>query len=531
MSTLKILSQLEIKRGFAQFRNGKQKAFGIFIYLLSLWGVVVMGGIFPMFSSTGMLELVPDSEQLELAEFLQTYDIFAAIDITAFVFFVGILLISFFQFKQTFFHAFDQSTLWSLPVPKRHLVLSKFTGSWVWDVPIVIAFSVGSLVICALTTHSAAKTVLLFFTFLALGLLAECLGYFLRTLSTGAGSKLNIPKIVKSIFGVFIFAIVMVLYYYEIAREFKDFARFLLFYGSLPAPFRLMSYTLHGHTWIGILFIVLAIAAFFLFLNYFSSRFFSIAEKLASHSDAKAVSDKDLKPRSPRRAMIRKEVQLYWDNSSVALGSFFGVLLPVILVMCLLVPSIRDGFTSFLYDQEMVPPQAALFLILLFAAGFMNVSSFSFSLEGRSAYITYTLPIKGRTIFLRKLVSSLIMVVPAYIVTFILLAAILKPDALYLPLYLIGPLAYIFFINSISLFIDFKFANYTWTSAKEIAKNSKQSFLSSLGGLIISLVIIFIGVNIMTAYPFLYAVLLSSILIAADVVIVLLIKDLHVYHI
>ncbi len=54
MDKLKLLNRLERKRTFNQFLQGKKKkGFGIFIYLLSLWGYFWIGGLLPIFALHG----------------------------------------------------------------------------------------------------------------------------------------------------------------------------------------------------------------------------------------------------------------------------------------------------------------------------------------------------------------------------------------------------------------------------------------------------------------------------------------------
>ncbi|CAC9923689.1 hypothetical protein PEPNEM18_00168 [Aedoeadaptatus nemausensis] len=527
---LKTLIRLEISRIFAQFKGGKQKVFGIFTYLLSLWGIFGLGALLPIFGSTATLATLPKGEGFSLPELAREYELLATSDITVTILFIAVLLIAFFQMKNTFFHKFDQSCLWSQPIETKTIVLSKFIGAWIMGVPMIIAFSLGSLGVCYIATGSFGKTLILLLLFLAVEILAECSGYFLRTLSTRASRRLHTPKIVKTVLKVLLFAAVMGLYYYEISRDFKDLAQFLVFYRSLPPVFRMISYIMEKQIVLALLPILLAGAFLLFFIRYMAKHFFAIAETMETRGSKKVVAQKDLKPKSKIVALVAKELKLYWDNSAVAMNTFFGALMPLILSLLLLVPMIHDGFTDFLYGQEYVPPYAALFLILLSLAGIMNVAGYSFSLEGKSAYLTYTLPLTGRMVFFGKLLASLVLLIPTYTLTFLVSMAILSPDPRYMPLYFIGPVAYIIFNNAVGLLFDWKYANYTWTTPQEFAKNSKQAFFSSFGSLAVSVLIIFVGMTIMTAYPLLYAGIITGLLIIADIIIFLLTKNLKIYH-
>lgn len=528
---LKTLIHLEISRIFAQFKGGKQKAFGIFVYIMSLWGIFGLGALLPLFGSSGIISTMPKGEEFSVSELVQRFDLISTADITVGILFVAVFFLAFFQMKNTFFHRFDQSTLWSQPIETKTIILSKFIGSWIIGIPMIVAFSLGSLGICFLSTGSLIKTLILFLLFLSAEVIGECLGYFLRTLFTRANRRFRTPKIVKTLVKVILFAGIMMVYYYEIANNFKDIARFLIFFRSLPTVFRIISFILEKHIFLAPIPILIALALLLLFVRYMANHFFAIAETMESRGSKKVMAQKDLKPKSRIAALITKELKLYWDNSTVAMNTFFGALMPLILCLLLLVPVIHDGFTDFLYGQDYVPPYAALFLILLSLAGVMNVAGYSFSLEGKSAYLTYTLPLTGRMVFFGKLLAYLVILIPLYTLSFIVAMAILSPDPRYMILYFLGPVAYIIFNNAVGLLFDWKFANYTWTTPQEFAKNSKQAFFSAFGSLGVSALIIFVGMTIMTTYPLLYAGIITALLMIADIILFLLTKNLKIYHI
>ena len=143
---------------------------------MSLWGIFGLGALLPIFGSTGTLATMPKGKEFGLSELAQEYDLLATADITLGILFIAVLLIAFFQMKNTFFHHFDQSCLWSQPIETKTIVLSKFIGAWIMGIPMIIAFSLGSLGICYISTGSFGKTLILLLLFLAVEIFAECLG-------------------------------------------------------------------------------------------------------------------------------------------------------------------------------------------------------------------------------------------------------------------------------------------------------------------------------------------------------------------
>ena len=529
MNKLRLLNRLERKRTFNQFTQGKKKkGFGIFIYLLSLWGYFWIGGLLPLFASTAILN--SKSGSFSLADVLNDGGVLSSMDVMALVFFLASLIIAFIQIRNTYFNDFDQSTLWSLPVDTRLILISKNTGPAVFSLPLVLAFTLPSAIITYVTTESFLKALLVLVVFFCANQLGECVGCFLRILLAKGNSRLQLSKGVKTFLVFILFVAFMVGFYTELARDFKDLVVFLGFYNRLPAAARPVSYALNHHLWLIPLFILVTGLVYWGFLNYMAKNFYTIGESLAPRGTAKSVKEGDYKVRRKYAALIRKERRLFFSNSSVAINTFFGTVLPVILAAILFVPAVKDSFLGFLNNQPFVSPDAAIFLILTGLAGMMNLSGFGFSLEGISAYNTYTLPLKGQSVFLGKLFMAASLIVPAYVITWVLVLINLRPEASYLPFYLLGPLAYALLINGISLFFDWKFANYNWTNPQELAKNSKQSFFSGLGSLLVSFAILLIGVGVMTKAPLLYAALLTIIFVAGNVILFFLTRDMTVYH-
>ncbi|MDY3118694.1 MAG: hypothetical protein SOW18_04060 [Peptoniphilus sp.] len=532
MNKLKLLNRLERKRTFRQLTQGKKKkALGIFLYLLSLWGYFWLGGILPLFASAAVLpENSAQSDILSAADLLSKAGILSSMDIMAVAFFLASLILAFVRIKHIYFDDSDQSTLWSMPVDTRLLLLSKTTGPAIFSLPLTLAFSLPSAFLTYVVTDSARNACLILIAFFCANQLGESLGCFLRIATAKGGSRLQLSKRVKTFIGLTFFVLFMMGFYAELARHYKDLIRFIAFYNTLPSVTRPLSYALNGSIWLIFLLLAATVLIYYAFLSYASKHFFAIAESLTPKSTAKAVKSDDYKVQKKFAALLRKERRLFLSNNAIALNGLFVSLLPMILSGILFIPSVKDPFLAFLHSQSFVSTDSALFLLLVGLAGIMNFAGFGFSLEGLSAYNTYSLPLKGQSIFLGKLLMTLCFIVPSFFVSWLLVIINLHPAPIYWPFYLFGPLAYALLINGISLFFDWKFANYTWTNPQELAKNTKQSFFSGLGSLLITFAILLVGVGIMTKAPLLYASLLSLIFIAGDVVLYFLTKDMTVYH-
>ena len=258
MNKLRLLNRLERKRTFNQFTQGKKKkAFGIIIYLLSLWGYFWIGGLLPIFASMAILDSKGEAGAFSVSVVLNDAGTLSSMDVMALAFFLASAIIAFIQIRNIYFNDFDQSTLWSMPVDTRLILISKNTGPAVFSLPLVLAFTLPSMILTYVATGSFMKAILVLLVFFCANQLGECLGCFLRMALAKGNSRLHLSKGVKTFFGFVLFVVFMVGFYTELARDFKDLIVFMGFYNRLPQAARPVSFALNHHLWLIFVFILL----------------------------------------------------------------------------------------------------------------------------------------------------------------------------------------------------------------------------------------------------------------------------------
>ncbi|MCD1146626.1 hypothetical protein LQU94_00660 [Peptoniphilus sp. KCTC 25270] len=527
MNNLSTLIRLEIKRNLATLTK-KNKAFSIFIYILMLFSSLSLGIFVPMFTlgyAVGLEDSTAPSASLDIS----TEIFYAAGDLHLLSILIIAILFGFFMGKNTFFNSFDQDTLWALPVEKMEIFLSKYIGfvltmilpTFLYTIPTLVCVYFGKSHIAPIFFHLFLTT--------AGGLGGLAFGMFIRLLFIFLLSKFHLSRWGVSLIRMLFMLVFFVVYFQQAFSGFQGVGDFYLNHVHSIPIFQLASKTFTG-SYIYLLFFFL-FAVIFMGLLFFllKEKYHILNEKSASQKKAKKVNTKDLRVQKPFVALVKKEISLYWSNSAIVANTFISVFFMLILAALTFVPSLKN-FALEEMTFGYLTKDTLVFFAMFFLVGTANISCFQFSLESRMAYNTYVLPLSGQKIFLAKLTSGLVQVFPVFLLSFVLVMISLKPSPSYLPLIFFGPLFYMIFNNGLGLFFDLTFANYTWDDPKQLAKQSKQAFFTGFGNLILSAIILLIGYQMIQFFPYLFCLLVTLLMLVADIVLLLLVKDTTIYH-
>lgn len=394
----------------------------------------------------------------------------------------------------------------------------------------IFLFSLSSIVISYFTYNSFLKSLLLTFSYYLVSILGFSLSMLLRLFLLKFFPAKNLPKWVGSIIKIFFMVIFFVIYFYEVSRQFQDIFIFYSKYLFKYRVFRMVSLSIAGNYPLFFILSLFCITSFFFLFYLLDRHYFTVTLNHSSNGVLPQLREKDYKVRPVFLSLVRKEISLYWNNPAVVTNSFITVFFMLFLAGASLVPSLRQIFLKNFSTIGKFNKDTIIFFLFIILGGIMNISTYSFSIEARMAYNTYTLPLSGQKIFLAKLSSSLIQIFPFFLVSFFVFVLTLSPSLKYIPLLFLAPLAYIFLNNAIGLFFDWKYANYTWNDPKQLAKQSKQAFFTSFGNLIFSAILFLLGYGILSFYPYASCILITVLLISVDFLFILLIKNAKIYH-
>ena len=131
--------------------------------------------------------------------------------------------------------------------------------------------------------------------------------------------------------------------------------------------------------------------------------------------------------------------------------------------------------------------KATPLLITLFCGLTCSTHS-SISLEGKNFWIMKTIPVSPMKIFISKIMINLTIIVPAILISSILLTISLKLSLVTFILCIFTGIGYSLFISLIGLILNLNFPNFSWTSEIRVIKQSLPAFISIFIGLIFAII-------------------------------------------
>lgn len=222
----------------------------------------------------------------------------------------------------------------------------------------------------------------------------------------------------------------------------------------------------------------------------------------------------ELKTASPFMALYKREWKRFTSCSIYVLNTGIGevmliglgisllVINPETIVQTLEIPGALDMLGSYMP------------FIMAFIIGISSTTACSISMEGKNRWIMCSLPVKNKEVFNAKIALNLTLLIPAVLITGVLVCVGLKLGMMDAILTFIVPFAYALFISIIGLAVNLKFPKYDWNNEQQAVKGS-----AAVG--------ITLGIGMGAVFiPFIISMLLpdyrTQILMAAVVVILLI---------
>ena len=179
-------------------------------------------------------------------------------------------------------------------------------------------------------------------------------------------------------------------------------------------------------------FILISIVPFLIFILVFSKTFKVINGKLSESYKKANYKVSKLEASSVIKSLITQELRRYFATPIYVMNTAFGMVLLVAASIATLFVS-KETLVEFLGYPEianMIPVEILVFLV--FTIGLSCTTNSSISLEGNRLWILKSLPIEPNDIFKGKIITNLIITIPASIIANVFFYIGLKFDIKYL---------------------------------------------------------------------------------------------------
>ena len=192
----------------------------------------------------------------------------------------------------------------------------------------------------------------------------------------------------------------------------------------------------------------------------------------------------ELKENSLLSCLYKREFRRYFSSSIYVTNTIIGPIMGCILSGALLISGI-----DFLKELLPLPIDIEGIVPFVIASVFciMTTTAISISMEGKHWWILKSLPLSTKNILDGKILMNLLLILPFYVLSEVLLIFALKPSMEELLWLVMIPFVMILFSCVYGITINLHFPVLEWESEVRIVKQSASSMLGGMGGLILAI--------------------------------------------
>jgi len=231
------------------------------------------------------------------------------------------------------------------------------------------------------------------------------------------------------------------------------------------------------------LFAAVPLGIFAVFLEILSHFYGKICRLLSEGRTGtrEGCSVKALKAKSLLRSMTERELRRYFSSVVYVTNTMVGELMMVLLAIGtgVMGKEAADG----LLGAEGVAERALPVLLGMLPA-MMPMTACSISMEGKQWWMMQTFPVPERVLMRSKVLADLLVVLPFYLASELVLILTLKPDVGSTVSLFAVPAVYIIFGARAGLSINRRFPVFDWENETRVVKQSTSVLLAVVAGMI-----------------------------------------------
>lgn len=216
-----------------------------------------------------------------------------------------------------------------------------------------------------------------------------------------------------------------------------------------------------------------------------SANFHAICQALYSTSARHAYQMERLRQEPALHALCRREFKRYFSSSVYVTNTIIGPVMGTILSAALLSAG-GDYIAALLPASFNLRDLVPFGLSGIFCM--MNATSTSISLEGKSWWLVKSLPLATKTILDAKILMNLLLLLPFYLVSEIMLILALRPTGLAAVWFVLIPVLIAVFSCVYGITMNLRFPVFDWASEVNVVKQSASATLGGMSGFLLAIV-------------------------------------------
>ncbi len=406
---------------------------------------------------------------------------------------VLVLMFGIFKAGHAIFGVRGCNILLSLPVKKSSIVISRFIGMYLEDLALTFAIILPGTAVCAYMTNPPVSFyVTIIVSALFIPVIPLTIATVIGTLISAATGKIRNKAVVQTALSVMFVLAFMGVYYWAFSSLESVTPEMIMnlvdtlngVFSKVYPPAAWIASSAQGS--LGYLALFASVSAAVLVAMIWAvSALFETVQRRISQSAAKH----DFKMTSLRSGglfstFLRREAKRYFSSPIYVTNTIIGPIMGLLMGAAVIVMG-KEKIFLILQAFGDIKPLIPLFVAAIFTT--MTVTSVSISMEGKNFWLIKSLPVSAKTLFDSKIAFNLLLILPFFIVSEVLLCIGLTPTLTEAVWLVLVPAAMIVFSVVFGISVNIKFCKFDWTNEATVVKQSASAALGGFAGMILSI--------------------------------------------
>lgn len=185
-------------------------------------------------------------------------------------------------------------------------------------------------------------------------------------------------------------------------------------------------------------------------------------------------------------ALCKREFRRYFSSSVYVTNTLMGPILACVFSGVLLAAGGEKGLEGLLRMPVSVDMAGIVPFVLAGMLGMMTPAAVSISMEGKNWWILKSLPLTMKNILDGKILMNMLLMLPFYLLSEILLILAFRPGVLDFLFLLLIPAEFVVFSSVYGIAVNLHFPVFVWESEVSVVKQSASALFGGLGGFLLA---------------------------------------------
>ncbi len=406
----------------------------------------------------------------------------------------SLLLLAFDIFKagSVVFSGKGYDILCAMPVKQSSIVAGRFLAMYVEDLLLTLLILIpGVAVYAVLCAPGPAFYVAAFVGILFAPMLPLVVATAIGALITAVSSKMKHKTLMQSILTVGMVVVILVFsmnsanYENLTPEKMEELANLVseVICGIYSPAVWVAEAATEGSFLKLLAFVAVSVLAMTAMLFVVGRNFHAICIRLSETSAKHDYRMEALKSSNLLTALFKREMKRYFASSIYVTNTIIGPIMATLMAVALF----TTGGIESLRQTMPLPIDISVLLPFVVSGVFtmMTTTAVSISMEGKEWWIIKTLPVSAKALFDAKILLNLVLMLPFYIVTELLLLLSVKPDFLGALCLILVPAVSGVFAVVFGITVNLRFHSFDWAREEAVVKQSAAAAFGGFAGMLL----------------------------------------------